>query len=79
MESENPPKEFLPEPELLNARQAAAMLGISERSFNRRFDEGKTPPKLKLGGCARWRAQELRDYIRAGCPHRRDWTWPTQS
>ena len=34
---------------------------------------GRCPAPLRLAGCVRWRREELRDWIAAGCPPRREW------
>jgi predicted DNA-binding transcriptional regulator AlpA len=61
-------------PLLLNADQAAALCGVSAATWYRFRSAGRCPAPLILSrGCVRWRAQELRDWIAAGCPDRKTW------
>jgi predicted DNA-binding transcriptional regulator AlpA len=62
------------EPLLLSARQAAALCAVSLASWHRMNAAGRCPAPLRLSpGCVRWRAEELRDWIAAGCPARAQW------
>ena len=62
------------EPELLNARQAAKLLGVSERHFWTMEATGRLGPALhRLGRCRRVSASELRAWIMAGTPSRERW------
>ena len=58
---------------LLNARQAAALLGISMASLYRYANEAKLPAPVRVGRSVRWREDELRQWIAAGCPERAEW------
>jgi predicted DNA-binding transcriptional regulator AlpA len=62
-------------PLLLNREQVAEVLGGCSASHVDRLDRaGKLGPRpIKLGGCVRWRADELEAWIAAGCPGRVDW------
>jgi predicted DNA-binding transcriptional regulator AlpA len=53
--------------ELVNASVAAAVLGVSRRSWWRFVAEGRAPKPIRLGRCVRWRLAELRDWIATGC------------
>lgn len=55
-------------PLLLSARSLANRLGISVRTLWRLRTAGKLPLPLKIGGSVRWRADEIDDWIRTGCP-----------
>jgi predicted DNA-binding transcriptional regulator AlpA len=62
-----------PEPLLVPAPQAATVCGVSVASWHRLRAAGKTPAPIRLGGSVRWRLAELRDWVAAGCPPRREW------
>lgn len=56
-------------PAFLNARQAAALLGVSERKFAALRRAGMVPAALELGPRAlRWRRDELLDHVGAAAP-----------
>ncbi len=57
----------LPEPELLDVRQVAALLTCSPKHVYRMVDAGKMPAPLKLGSATRWRQAEVLEWIRDGC------------
>jgi predicted DNA-binding transcriptional regulator AlpA len=62
------------EPELLTADQAAAMLSIHVSTLYKLKSGGRLPEPVRLSrGIVRWRAQELREWVAAGCPGRREW------
>ena len=62
------------EPLLLPADRAAALCGVSPATWYRMASAGRCPAPVRLSrGCVRWRAEELRDWIAAGCPSRREW------
>lgn len=53
--------------EMVNARTAAAIVGVSRRSWWRFVAEGKAPKPIRLGRCVRWRVVEIRNWISRGC------------
>ena len=53
---------------LADARQVAAMLGISARHVYRLTDAGLMPRPLKLGNCVRWDLDVIGEWINSGCP-----------
>lgn len=56
-------------PAFLNARQAAELLGVSERKFAGLRRAGLVPAALELGPRAlRWRRDELLDHVEAAAP-----------
>ena len=55
---------------LLNVKEVAEMLGLSERTVYRLSDTGNMPQPVKLGAAVRWRRQELESWIENGCPKR---------
>ena len=65
---------------LLSMPEVASALRISKASTWRRVHDGSFGPEIiRLGGNARVRAEELRDWVRAGCPPRRRWCWPGEN
>jgi len=69
------PKTFLDSQRLaLPARDAAALLGISRAQLWKLHSQGKLPLPVRLGTKApRWRVEELRAWLAAGCPDRETW------
>ena len=64
------------EPERLacSAKDAAALLGISRAQLWKLHAAGKLPLPVRLGRKApRWRVDELREWLMAGCPNRQTW------
>ena len=58
---------------LLTAAQAAELCNVSERSWRSWDSAAKIPAGIKLGRAKRWRPGELRAWVQAGCPPRREW------
>lgn len=66
----DPPSEQL----LVDARSAAALLGVGLRTLRTMDAAGRMPAPVRLSpGCVRWKLAELRDWIDAGCPDRELW------
>jgi len=61
------------EPLLLRACEAARLCGISLPSWWRLVAAAKVPAAIKIGHSTRWRAEELRRWVTAGCPSREEW------
>jgi predicted DNA-binding transcriptional regulator AlpA len=56
-------------PLLINAEELARLLNTSERSIWRYVSAGDIPKPVRLGrGTVRWRYEEIREWIAAGCP-----------
>lgn len=61
-------------PILVDARTAAALLGVGLRTLRTMDAAGKLPAPVRLSaGCVRWRLAELRDWTEADCPDRARW------
>lgn len=60
-------------PLLLTARQAAALCGKSLRTWRSWDSAGVIPRPVRIRRCTLWRADELREWIEAGCPNRQLW------
>ena len=58
---------------LLTARQAAAMCGKSLRTWRTWDSAGWIPQPVRIGRSTLWRADELREWVVAGCPRREEW------
>lgn len=56
-----------------NAKQVAAMLGVSVRQVWRLHNTGRLPRPVRLGNCVRWRRAEIEAFVEAGCPTREQW------
>lgn len=54
--------------ELVNARELAKMLSVSERTLYRLKSAGELPAPVVLGGSVRWRLSEIHKWIVDGCP-----------
>lgn len=61
------------EPLLLTAKQAAAICGKSLRTWRTWDSAGWIPQPVRIGRSTLWRADELRDWVAAGCPRREEW------
>jgi predicted DNA-binding transcriptional regulator AlpA len=60
-------------PLLVTAGEAAALCGLGVRTWWRKDAAGMIPNGVHLGKSKRWRLEELRKWIEAGCPHRGEW------
>ena len=58
---------------LIDAETLGARCGWSGRTTWRKKSAGLIPAPLKIGGCVRWRADEVTDWISCGCPPRSQW------
>jgi predicted DNA-binding transcriptional regulator AlpA len=70
------PERRVAQPLLLNAGQAAALCGVSRRTWWALHSAGKTPLAVRLGRRTLWRAAGpggLEAWVAAGCPARDRW------
>jgi len=58
---------------LLEADDAAGLLGVSRSAFYRLDLKGLVPRPIRLGKLRRWSRLELRRWVEAGCPTRGRW------
>jgi RNA polymerase sigma factor (sigma-70 family) len=58
---------------LVPARKAAALCGQSLRTWRTWHSAGFVPMPVHVGRSAFWRADELREWVAAGCPRREAW------
>lgn len=57
---------------LINSREAAKLLKVSERTLWGWQDSHKIPPPIRIGKSVRWSVDALRKWVNAGCPPERD-------
>jgi|LakMenEpi03Aug12_release.lakeMendotaPanAssembly.Ray.scaffolds.fasta_scaffold3863373_1 predicted DNA-binding transcriptional regulator AlpA len=55
------------EPALLRADEAAALIGVSKRTWWRLVADRIAPQPLRIGGAVRWRRDDIANWILAGC------------
>lgn len=61
-------------PIALTARDAAALVSVSERTWRRWDSAGLCPAPIRVtSGCVRWDRQEVVDWWTAGAPARVKW------
>ena len=61
-------------PLLIDAKEVARRLGLSERTIWRLNILDKLPAPVPVGSKSkRWRAREIGDWVAAGCPDRKAW------
>ncbi|NQT03277.1 MAG: helix-turn-helix domain-containing protein [Planctomycetes bacterium] len=58
---------------LLSAKDAAKLLGISERLYYSLHSSGKIPLPRRLNKRTLWSRKELDAWVDAGCPAREQW------
>lgn len=60
---------------LLTAAEVAKFLSLSVRTLWRLDSGGRLPLPVLVGNSKRWRPDEMRDWVNAGCPLRHSWAW----
>jgi hypothetical protein len=60
------------EPLLVDTDRAEAMCGISPATWYRLKSAQRTPAPVRLGGRVLYRVEDLRLFVRWGCPSRRE-------
>ncbi len=58
---------------LVDAKEAAAICGMSRAAWYKHLSAGRLPRPVKIGNLARWRRRELLKWIDAGCPTLQKW------
>ena len=61
---------------LVDSKQAARLLRVSERTLWRMWNEAQMPAPIRIGRATRWSYDELREWVAAGCPAWAEWEWP---
>jgi excisionase family DNA binding protein len=54
---------------LVDTKQAAKLLRVSERTLWKMHHEGEMPEAIRIGRAVRWSIEALRKWVDAGCPH----------
>ena len=73
MAENEPDKKRSDERLLLNASEVAQLLNVSRSTIYALRSSGCIPLPVRLGRAVRWRADELREWVAAGCPSRNRW------
>ncbi|SVE35306.1 uncharacterized protein METZ01_LOCUS488160 [marine metagenome] len=60
-------------PVLIPAKQIALILDVSLRTVWRLRAASKLPRSVEIGKSVRWKAEEIAEWIDAGCPCLDDW------
>jgi len=55
---------------LLTARELAKELAVSQRTVWKLLSGGRLPGPLRIGRSVRWRAEQISEWCRLGCPPR---------
>ena len=58
---------------LVGSDEAAAMCGISRTAWWGLHSQSRVPAPIRLGRRTLWSVDELRGWIKAGCPAREKW------
>ena len=58
-------------PQLLRARELAAILHVSQRHVWRMKAAAKLPKTVEIGDCVRWIQSDVEAWINLGCPSQR--------
>ena len=61
------------EPKLMTVSALAGCLSVSVRQAHRMNKAELIPRPLRLGGCVRWREDEISQWLKAGAPERSVW------
>jgi excisionase family DNA binding protein len=61
------------DPLVYDTAELGQLLRLSKRTVRRHDAAGKIPRAVRIGGSKRFRADEVRDWLAAGCPSRAEW------
>ena len=74
MIAENTPQnDGCEDPKLLTVSALAGRLSVSVRQVHRMDKASLIPAPLKIGGCIRWREDEISAWLKRGAPARSEW------
>ena len=65
--------EAVEQPLVLTAAEAAALFAKSLRTWRSWDAAGLIPRPIRIGRTTLWRPEELRAWVAAGCPCRKEW------
>lgn len=60
-------------PLMVDRRQLAEILKVSPRLIQKLQASAHLPAPIRLGRAVRWRGEEIRSWVDAGCPQRDCW------
>jgi predicted DNA-binding transcriptional regulator AlpA len=58
---------------LVSAKDASQLCGKSLRTWRSWDSAGRIPRAVRIGRSTLWRVDELREWVDAGCPSRKEW------
>lgn len=70
---EDPPED---EALLLNSREVAKLLTVSDRTVYAMQKSGEMPKPVRIGRAVRWGRAEIMAWVDEGCPPASEWKWP---
>lgn len=70
---EDPPED---EALLLNSREVAKLLTVSDRTVYAMQKSGEMPKPVRIGRAVRWGRTEIMAWVDEGCPPASEWKWP---
>lgn len=73
MSTENAKTDPLQEPLMIDAKKAARLCGIGRTLWLDLKNAGHVPEPIRLGGRVLWNTEEIRAWLKAGCPFQDRW------
>jgi excisionase family DNA binding protein len=61
---------------LLNTKEVAKLLKVSDRTVQSMQTSGEMPKPVRIGRAVRWGRAEIEAWIDEGCPPAAEWKWP---
>jgi len=58
---------------LISAAELGKLLGVNKSTVWNWHSSGRIPMPVHIGGTTRWKAEEIRRWVEAGCPPRAQW------
>ncbi len=58
---------------LIDAKESAALCGVAVSTWYNLLASSRVPKPVRLGRSVKWRREELKAWIGAGCPARSVW------
>ena len=58
---------------LISAAELGKLLGVNKSTVWSWHSSGRIPLPVHIGGTTRWKAEEIRRWVEAGCPPRAQW------
>jgi predicted DNA-binding transcriptional regulator AlpA len=58
---------------LIGAADLGSLLGVGKSTIWSWHSSGRIPQPVRIGGTTRWREDEIRRWVDAGCPSRARW------